>query len=227
MVLFDGNHIALDMIGYFAVGRLYKKDRIHRCDSLAWIVPSLGAAFGLSMLASHSNSLHHSLTAYEMHCSWTWQFKVLLLFGALPTIVILVGAHFRYAHQQQQAALQKLVELSLGLGIFLLPYVGNAFFHLHHWYYAWMLGMHANFPVWWSQLTMSVMWGVYMNGIALFGRDPVMTCAVSLYQSQNQQCPFVSDDFTGLMNTGFTNTVGTSFDWHNCSDPSLQIFAEG
>ena len=72
------------------------------------------------------------------------------------------------------------------------------FLHLHHWYYAWILGMHANLNVWWSRLTMAFFWGIYINGIAIFGRDPIMTCAITLYQSQNQLCPYTpsSEEYT-------------------------------
>jgi len=106
--------------------------------------------------------------------------------------------------------------------IFVVPFVGNQFFHLHHWYYSWIVGMHCNLysswtglnnnrddtdnninnnnnsrPVssnccWWSRLCMSIFWGIYINGIGIFGRDPTMTCAVTLYQSQNQQCPYIT-----------------------------------
>jgi hypothetical protein len=57
--------------------------------------------------------------------------------------------------------------------------------------------MHANLHVWWSRLTMSLLWGIYINGIAVFGRDPILTCAVSLYQSQSrQECPYVIGNYT-------------------------------
>lgn len=213
MVLFDGNHIVLDMVVFFVVGRLYETPSI---DSFSWMVPSIGAAITLSLLASNSDSLHHSLTAYEMHCTWTWQFWAVLIFGALPTIVGLVVAHLVYA-ARRQSVLQKLLELALGFSIFLMPYASNSFFHLHHWYYAWTLGMHANANNWWSRLTMCMMWGIYLNGIAMFGRDPVMTCAVTLYQSQNQQCPFLIDQSITL--EALAETSAASLDWRNCSEP--------
>ena len=37
------------------------------------------------------------------------------------------------------------------------------------------------------------LFGIYVNGVAIFGRDPIMTCAVTLYQSQNQECAYVVD----------------------------------
>ena len=57
--------------------------------------------------------------------------------------------------------------------------------------------MHSTNDVWWSRLTMSVLWGIYIHGIAVWGRDPILTCAISLYRSENGQCPFlISDNYT-------------------------------
>ena len=221
MILFDGNHIALDLMVFFVVGRLYESSIPTAVDSWAWIVPSVGSALAQSWIASHSNSLHHSITAYEMHCTWTWQFRALLMLGALPTIVALVTMHLVYA-ARQKALLQKLLELLCSFLIFLAPYLSNPFFHLHHWYYAWILGMHANLhSVWWSRWTMKLLFGIYLNGIAIFGRDPIMSCAVTLYQSQNQHCPYLetTKNGTGSMNYTLELLLSTSTqqDWHNCS----------
>ncbi len=220
MILYDGNHVALDIIVFFVVGRLYETSSV---DCLGWAVPSIGAALALSFFASNANSLHHSITAYEIHCTWTWQFWVLILCGACPTIIGLIFAHLVHA-ARQQTIFQKLLELLLGFSIFLFPYCTNSFFHLHHWYYAWVLGMHANANTWWSRLTMSMMWGIYLNGIAIFGRDPIMNCAVTLYQSQNQQCPF-------LVDSNFSLTVlessSPSLDWRSCSNTKGSLLRGG
>ena len=114
----------------------------------------------------------------------------------LPAIVGLwIGPHVCYAYQQGCLG-PKCCELALSVLVFLVPYGGHAFFHLHHWYSAWVFGMHFNHDTWWSRLTMSILWGVYLNGIAFFGRDPILTCAVTLYQSQNQECPYlISPDY--------------------------------
>jgi hypothetical protein len=208
MVLYDGNHIVLDIVVFFVVGRLHQRESI---DSFAWVGPSLCAAMALSSGASNLPALHHSITGYEIHCMWGWQMWTLVLLGVLPLIFGLVGAHVRYA-VHHGSVVRKLLELATGVTLFFVPYASQPFFHLHHWYYSWMLGMHVNLDVWWSRLTMSLLWGIYINGIAIFGRDPIMTCAVTLYQSKNQQCPYlVSDDYT------LEILSSTSKDWHNCS----------
>jgi uncharacterized protein (DUF697 family) len=210
MVLYDGNHIVLDIVVFFCVGRLYQQDSV---DSLAWTLPVLGSAIALSSGATNLPALHHSITSYEMHCLWGWQMWALIALGALPLFGGVVGAHFVYAFRQG-LGMRKLVELVLSLMIFLMPYASSSFFHLHHWYYAWLFGMHANLNIWWSRLTMGILWGIYINGIAIFGRDPIMTCAVTLYQSQNQQCPYVdsSEDYTlEALSANFAT------DWLNCS----------
>lgn len=214
MVLFDGNHIALDLVVFFVVGRLYESSSV---DSMGWIIPSLGSAIVLSLIASRANTLHHSITAYEIHCTWTWQFWAVILCGAFPCIVGLITLHLVHA-AKQQVLLQKFLELLIAFLIFFAPYITSSFFHLHHWYYAWALGMHANAKdVWWSRLTMSTLFGVYLNGIAIFGRDPVMTCAVTLYQSQNQQCPYLGDENYTLDALSSLNEPN----WHNCSAAAI------
>lgn len=191
----DGPHIALDLVAFFVVGRLYREEA-PSVDTLAWVLPSIAAALIQSVLATHSTSLHHSITPYEMMCTWSWQFWVLILGGVLPTIILLGGAHLAHAWRSR-IFFQKVLELTLSVLVFLVPYAQNSFFHLHHWYYALVLGMHANaHTVWWSSRgTMCILFGIYVNGIAIYGRDPILTCGVTLYQSQNQQCPYLSEDF--------------------------------
>jgi hypothetical protein len=190
MVLYDGNHIVLDIIVFFAVGRLYRHKSV---DNLAWTLPAACLAIFVSLLASNSAGVDHSITPYEIRCTWGWEMWTLVGLFGLPLTMGLVVIHFVHAFRNG-FGVQKVVELSVTLLIFLAPYTQSSFFHLHHWYYAWFLGMHANADVWWSRLTMSLLWGLYINGVAIFGRDPIMTCAVTLYQSQNQDCPYLVDE---------------------------------
>jgi hypothetical protein len=216
MVLFDGNNIVFDLVVFFVVGRLYE-DSSPSVDTLGWLLPSIGTAILQSYLASNSDSLHHSITAHDMHCSWSWQFWVLILCGALPAIVLLVGAHLYHA-ATQHAILQKILELGLAATIFFIPYASSSFFHLHHWYYALVLGMHSNaHDRWWSRLTQCICFGIYINGIAIFGRDPIMTCAVTYYQSHNQECPYLPQDSNQSWDAVLrTTTQSLSLDWRNC-----------
>jgi hypothetical protein len=59
---------------------------------------------------------------------------------------------------------------------------------------------------------MCFFFGLYVNGVAIFGRDPIMTCAVTFYQSSNQNCPYYpaaghddSSRSTGTTNSSWDN----------------------
>ena len=89
--------------------------------------------------------------------------------------------------------------------IFVLPVCRNSSFHVHHWYWTWLIGMHANHDAWWSQAAGAFLWGGYINGIArrgagrvsirpesslsaqaAWGRDDVLGCERSLYGAVDQ-----------------------------------------
>jgi len=229
MVVYDGNHIALDIVVFFVVGRLYyeKNDKDNEndndndaaasaaaVDTLEFVLPCIGTALFQSWGATHLHNLEHSITPYELKCEWTWQMYALVFGGCLPVLGGIVVKHILEA-RRQHIAVQKFIEFAITVAIFVGPYIGNQFFHLHHWYYAWLFGMHCNLHgkkcgenVWWSRLTMSVLWGIYINGIAIFGRDPILTCAVTLYQSQNQECPYLGNGNGNENENELTTTMG-------------------
>lgn len=228
MILYDGGHISLDLLVFFVVGRLHRQAAV---DTLAWVGPAFGSAALQSAVATRVHALQHSITPYEVRCSWPWQMWTLLGLGGVPFFGAVFASHVAGAAGRGVAA-QKLVELLAGLAVFVGPplALGGSLFHLHHWYYGWLFGMHCNLNVWWSRLTMAVLFGVYLNGIAIFGRDPIMTCAVTLYQSQNQQCPYLAQvavttdgggsDGDNVLTHGYTmddlvRDSGTAADWHN------------
>jgi len=219
MILFDSNNIIFDVVVFFVIGRFYE-DTCPSVDTLRWILPSIGTALLQSYLASNSTSLHHSITLHDMYCFWSWQFWVLIICGAIPVLVLLVMAHLVHA-AKKRATLQKILEFVLAVVIFFLPYTGSysSFFHLHHWYYALVLGMHANaHDQWWSRITQCICFGIYINGVAIYGRDPVMTCALTQYQSHAQQCPYLTHDNS---NTSWDTVFQTALSskaqhWQNC-----------
>lgn len=48
---------------------------------------------------------------------------------------------------------------------FMAPVMTSSYFHFHHWFAGWLIGMHANFDVWWSRAAMAYCW-VSMEGIS-------------------------------------------------------------
>jgi hypothetical protein len=83
----------------------------------------------------------------------------------------------------------------------------------------WLIGMHANFDVWWSRLAMAWCWGMYMNGIAVYGRDPVLTCEYAYFVTLDNHCPFVSCYLEALKHPENHTDVKemVAADWRNCS----------
>jgi hypothetical protein len=90
--------------------------------------------------------------------------------------------------------------------------------------------MHANIDVWWSRATMAYFFGMYINGIAVYGRDPLLTCEYARFVSKDQGCPepFVdridtiwnADTPTSFLHTilfGFADDDLHPSDWRNCS----------
>ena len=94
--------------------------------------------------------------------------------------------------------------------IFVLPVCRNSSFHVHHWYWSWLVGMHANHDAWWSQAAGAFLWGGYINGIAAWGRDDVLGCERSLYAAVDQRCPFVSTRRVAAADV-------SAPDWRTCS----------
>ena len=94
--------------------------------------------------------------------------------------------------------------------IFVLPVCRNSSFHVHHWYWSWLVGMHANHDAWWSTAAGAFLWGGYINGIAAWGRDDVLGCERSLYAAVDQRCPFVSTRRVAAADV-------SAPDWRTCS----------
>ena len=198
--------------------------------------------------------LQHSVSAYEIVCRWPWQLFIYAVVVIVASSAI-IWLHLAVFHRQG-ILLSRLIELSLCLAAFILPFAGNASFHLHHWYASWVLGMHANtsgkfswicfchdsffsvfdcciltlnysFPImymytdWWSIATSAFLWGSYVNGVAVYGRDPLLTCAYSFYLSANINCDYMSC-YTQTPPQSNNDTVVVykpyiAPDWRNCS----------
>ena len=162
--------------------------------------------------------LQHSVSLYDIHCTWPWSLYVFVL---LLTILIgrLVYAHIRHTIQNK-IFVSRIFEFLLCITFFLCPYISNPNFHLHHWYASWLFGMHSNLDTWWSDLTLSFAWGTYMNGIAVYGRDPILSCAYSFYISTDNRCSYMEcyaldDEVTDDGTNGYKPLK--SPDWRNCS----------
>jgi hypothetical protein len=159
--VFEGDLMVRDSVVFFLVGRMWQKTGI---DHLSFI----GTALLANLYFEAQNFvpfLQQSVSLYQMHCIWPWTLWLFVLI-LIPSIGALVAAHVLRAHQERILPM-KLMELVLCFFFFVAPLVPSNYFHFHHWYAGWLIGMHANFDVWWSRFAMAWCWGMYVNGIAV------------------------------------------------------------
>jgi hypothetical protein len=216
---FDTGLIVSDTVVFFVVGRLWQPHQ-RGVDHLAWV--------GMILLSNvyfesqhYIPFLRHSFTLYEMHCVWPWQLWI-FVGCTIPLLLTLVIAHIVHAYRTRRLW-RKLTEVLVCGTFFVAPVLPSPYFHFHHWFAGWLLGMHCNLTdVWWSKAVMAWCWGMYINGIAVYGRDPVLTCEYAYFVSTDQNCPFLNDDCQAT--STFTTTTFTTFtsmepaaDWRNCS----------
>ena len=192
--LYDLHLVLLDSILFFFVGRLYKRRGF---DSLfPSILPLL---FGIILPSVLNETVfQYSFNTYDIMCRWPPE-----VFFIAGSFLVLGGAtfalHFAYCYCYG-LLISKMIEIFLTMSIFVFPIMTNDNFHPHHWFIAWVFGMHANQRPWWSQMTIAFLWGYYINGISSYGRDSLLGCLNSYYHSTNQRCYYMDcqiklDDF--------------------------------
>ena len=214
--LYDFHSVMLDTVVFFVVGRLYSSDR-KGVDHLVYVLPlMLGAVY--PSLTNTWAFLRHSISMYEIICRWPVALFEYVV-GVVALDLCIVYLHLRDAYRNQ-TLVAKTIELVTCLLLFLIPMVSDSSFHMHHWFAAWLLGMHANSPKWWSRTTQAFLWGMYINGIAVYGRDPILGCAYSYFTSTSAFCSFMSCNISD----GDDETSGETHyqpyiapDWHNCT----------
>ncbi|KAL3919277.1 MAG: hypothetical protein SGILL_003834, partial [Bacillariaceae sp.] len=216
--VFDGELMVRDMVVFFLVGRMWRQQGV---DHLAFVGTALAANVYFEM-QNFIPFLQHSVTLYQMHCIWPWTLWVFVLV-LIPSIGALVAAHVIRAYRKR-VLVMKLAEITLCFFFFVAPLLPSNYFHLHHWYAGWLLGMHANFDVWWSRFAMAWCWGMYINGIAVYGRDPVLTCEYAYFLTIDNHCPYVNCYLEALEEMkkhpqNHTEHVVemVPIDWMNCS----------
>ena len=214
MILYDGQPILMDTMFFFVLGRLYEKRGV---DHPAWLMV---AFFGglLKSLETKVPLLQASVTLYNMYCRWPWQLWAFAIVMVV-LIAVVIFYHVRYAIRQN-IWVMKMIEMTFCVCLFLVPPLSSPYFHFHHWFASWLLGMHLNFDVWWSRLCMAYCWGDYVNGIAVYGRDPLLTCGYAFYLSATGRCPYLQCYIDALQDTNHTHSDYQPMeaqDWWNCS----------
>jgi hypothetical protein len=221
---YESTQVVSDTVIFFTVGRLWKQ---RGTDQISFLLTLLASNVFMSYLPNFK-FLQASVSLYAMHCRWSWK---LWMFVAtlIPLVMVVVFRHVHYAVRKGVFA-RKIVELIVAFCLWFLPYISSPYFHLHHWFAGWWVGMHANFgdDAWWSRMTMAWCWGMYINGIAAYGRDPVLTCGYALFVSTQNRCPFLDCYVDGLReqhehandhtfnNATFVQPM-VKPDWRNCT----------
>jgi len=209
-VSFDLNYVLLDVLSFFLVGRLYRR-RGFDC-LFPYILPMILGAIYPSWTTDWS-FLRHSFSIYDIVCDWPWQlFLYSFLNVALAATV--VGMHVRTAHEDGTLLSRSLEALVLFL-FFIFPYLSDPNFYLHRWYLSWLLGMQLNQDHWLSKSALAFLWGQYVNGIAVYGRDPILTCAYGYYIGTDIRCPYMEC----IEEVGHPDAYMpfVAPDWRNCS----------
>ena len=114
---------------------------------------------------------HYSISLFAIKCLWPPAVVAAAAVLCIAVIVI-VCLHVRAAWRDG-LLLGRCIEIAATALIFVLPVFRDPSFHLHHWYWTWLIGMHANQDAWWSQAAGAFLWGGYLNGIAGHGVETV------------------------------------------------------
>lgn len=208
--------VVLDITMFFLIGRMPKRkgfDRLVPC-----IIPMLIGMIYPSWSEANLWFLRHSFSTYEIICTWPWQLYIYCIVVATLSFM-LVKIHVR-GQLRDGKLVSNLVEILLSILVFIVPIMSHPNFHLHHYYVARIIGMHLNSSDRMSQAAQAFFWGQFVNGIAAWGRDPVLTCAYAYYVSTDINCSYMS---CYLDTSNATNNNSTSYkpfvqpDWHNCS----------
>eukprot|EP00802_Teleaulax_amphioxeia_P015154 Tamp_15239.p1 GENE.Tamp_15239~~Tamp_15239.p1 ORF type:complete len:352 (-),score=46.07 Tamp_15239:382-1437(-) len=130
-----------------------------------------------------------SFSLYAIMCLWqpmTW----VMVAGYVMFLAWITAKHVRHAIATK-AALCWAAEAVALVVIFFLPNSTDSAFHMHHWYFAWIIALLARFDPPWSVATQAFMIGYYLNGIAIYGRHPVLACKDVVFLNQQQGCGLI------------------------------------
>lgn len=215
-ILFDFSTVLLDLTFFFFVGRLYS------CRGIDYLYPwgifiTLGAVY--ASIANEFDFLRHHISMYDMMCGWP---VILFIYAIVLVLMAMVlGVALIRSHHCRNVLRSRIVESIVLTCLFILPYATDDSFHLHHWYGMWFLGMQANAPELFSRSFQAYALGSYINGIAVYGRDPILTCKYSFYLSTNLECDYMQcyGQKTGGNGTFLPFVTG---DWRKCNAESLR-----
>jgi predicted nucleic acid-binding Zn-ribbon protein len=214
IIVYEGDSIIRDCFIFFVIGRVYKQQLFVESTSInticIWFIGILIANLYFEC-QNYIWFLQHSVSLYEIHCIWPWE---LWLFAIVVVVLFssICIAHIKIIyHQKKRNQFKiKIMEILSCLLFFIIPLVvvkqnERQYLHFHHWFAGWFLGMHFNLSdQWWSIGCMAYCYGMYINGIAVYGRDPLLTCDYANFITEDLNCP-----------SSFIETTATMFSYNN------------
>jgi len=171
-----------DTLLFFICGRLIWRRGV---DCLNFQIPVFCGAvlWELFGRVPASWGLGNNLASTEQWTAGTWI--------AFPLFIVLITGqlilHVYFWHKDK-LLLGRVLEMAVIVGFGIGPFVTTPAFHLHHWYWAWLGGLLFNLRYSWSFAAQGFMWGMYVNGIAIWGRDSITGCDEVEYLVNTNYC---------------------------------------
>lgn len=185
---YDFGEVVLKTAFLGVLGRVHEKKG---CDRLSFMLPLLVSSIATSA-STNIKSLQNSITFYNVSCTWSWS---LYIFAGMMILIVgwLYSLHMRNVIHDGKS-ISHILEILLLVLVFIVPKLVHGNVHIHHYYSFWLLGMIFNRREWYDELMFTVCVGQFVNGIAVYGLDPVLTCSHALYESISNHCVFVRAD---------------------------------
>jgi hypothetical protein len=163
----DFHVVLFELLAFMILGRVHLAPGV---DCLAYIF-SMFAMAGFFMSLATIKTLQISLDAKSM-AKWgagTWIGVIVII----AVVIFLVGSQF-YASYKKKILTHYVTVICIEVALLVGPHIGDGTYHLHHWFYGWLLGTCANHEdSCLSRVLQACALSLYLVGIAAYGRDPL------------------------------------------------------
>lgn len=219
----DLHTLVFDVGTLFCIGRM-GTDSPMPVDSVAFLaLACLGALY--PSVVSVFDFAQHSMSLYTVLCVWpplTWVMACVIV----SVILFFAALHLRFictlARSEQVRLLAEVIFVVL---VFVVPFAIEPGFHAHHWYVSWLLALVCRFPRIWSRSAQAFLLGGYINGIAVWGRDPMLACQAAYDFASHGKCPWLQEctftqTYTTVDNVTVTYVAPAYYrepDWRTCT----------
>lgn len=183
----DFHKVVMDLAFLLLVGRMGPSSPV-AVDSVVFVTCLVMGA-SVPSLVNLIPAMQVSFSQYQIMCKWQSGTFMAVSFVFL-IVALLVSLHARYIFRSL-SCLEKcrfFIEGQVIVAIFVLPRFREPAFHAHHWFTAWLAALFCRFPKLWSRGLQAFLVGMYLNGIAVYGRDPVLACESAFLSARSLQC---------------------------------------